>query len=255
MSPRVPTTKQRLDHRLVEERLAEDLRQARGLIMAGCVLVDDRPQTKAGTLVATTAAVRLKNKSQRRFVSRAGDKLHGALVALDLHVEGLRCVDVGAATGGFSDCLLQAEAAAVCCVDVGYGLLDDRIRRDPRVLTKERCNARNLRPEDLPWPVDLITVDVSFIGARALLPALSRIANPETSLLIMVKPQFELARQDVPDGGVVRDDAMRTAAVTSVQCAAEPLGWRTIASTDSVLPGPKGNREIFLLLRRHEATP
>ncbi len=129
MSALVSSAKQRLDLRLVEERLVEDLRQARGLIMAGCVLVDDRPQTKAGTLVAPQASVRLKNKSQQRFVSRGGDKLHGALVAFDLHVEGLRCVDIGAATGGFSDCLLQAKAAAVCCVDVGYGLLADRIRR------------------------------------------------------------------------------------------------------------------------------
>ena len=255
MSVRVSSAKQRLDLRLVEEQLVEDLRQARGLIMAGRVLVNDRPQTKAGAMVATTAAVRLKNKTQQRFVSRAGDKLDGALTAFQLRVHGLHCVDIGASTGGFADCLLQAGADAVCCVDVGYGLLADRVRRDPRVLVKERCNARNLVPEDLPWLVDLITVDVSFIGARTLLPALSRIASPQTALLIMVKPQFELARDEVPDGGVVRDDDLRAQAVTRVQSAAQILGWRTIAHADSTVAGPKGNREIFVLLRRDGERP
>lgn len=243
-------TRPRLDERLISEQLADDLRQARGLIMQGRVLVNDRPQTKPGERPPPSATLRVKGGPPRRFVSRGGDKLLGALTDLQFSVKGRRCLDVGAATGGFTDCLLQGGAAAVCCVDVGYGLLADRVRRDPRVLVRERCNARLLRPDDLPWPPDLIVVDASFIAARALLPALSAVAAPVATLLVMVKPQFELPSADVGPGGVVRDDAARLRAVETVAAAGLELGWQVRGQADSRVAGPQGNREIFLWLAR-----
>lgn len=218
--------------------------------MQGLVLVDDRPQTKPGDRPSLQATLRLKGGPAPRYVSRGGEKLHGALVDLGLAVAGLRCLDVGAATGGFTDCLLQAGAAACCCVDVGYGLLADRVRTDPRVTIRERTNARRLQTGDLPWRPDLIVVDASFIGARALLPALTSVAAADGQLLIMVKPQFELPSSEVGQGGVVRENAARQRAATSVATAAMQLGWQVQAQADSQIAGPQGNREIFLLLTR-----
>ncbi len=246
MSPPRP----RLDERLVSDGLATDLRQARGLVMQGRVLVDDRPQTKPGTRIPAAASLRLKGDNRSRFVSRGGDKLHGALADLEMAVSGRRVADIGAATGGFTDCLLQAGAASVCCVDVGYGLLADRIRRDERVIVRERCNARLLKAGDLPWPADLVTVDASFIRVRALLPALTAIAADPAWLLVMVKPQFELPSADVGQGGVVRDDDLRHHAVGLVCTAAAELGWRKLGQADSRVAGPKGNREVFVWLGR-----
>ena len=220
--------------------------------MQGLVLVNDRPHSKPGERPPLSAILRVKGGPPRQFVSRGGDKLIGALTDLKLTVTGLRCLDVGAATGGFSDCLLQAGAAESCCVDVGYGLLADRLRRDPRVTVRERTNARLLQPADLPWPPDLIVVDASFIGARALLPALSAVAAPQGLLLIMVKPQFELPAAEVGLGGVVRDDDARLRAAASVAVAAAELGWQVRGQADSQVAGPQGNREIFLLLDRSD---
>ena len=243
--------KTRLDQRVLREGLADDLRQAQGLIMRGDVLVSDRPVTKPGAPVKE--ALRFAPKSgagSARYVSRGGHKLKSALDALQLRVEGKRCVDVGASTGGFTDCLLQEGASAVTAIDVGYGLLADKLRGDSRVHVMERTNARHLKVEQLPYPSDFTVVDASFIGARALLPALVAIAASAGQILLMVKPQFELPREQVPAGGVVRELSARRAARDAVIEAAEGVGWRCVASVDSAVAGPKGNIETFVLLGR-----
>jgi 23S rRNA (cytidine1920-2'-O)/16S rRNA (cytidine1409-2'-O)-methyltransferase len=202
---------------------------------------------KPGTRVPEAARVRLRGRP-RRFVSRGGEKLAGALEDLGVDPRGLRCLDVGASTGGFSDCLLQAGAASVAAVDVGYGQLHPRLRADPRVTVLERTHAGRLGAGDLPTPIDLVVVDVSFISVRALLPRLLEVA-PGARWLLLVKPQFEVGRGRVGKGGVVRDDALRDEAARAVVEAARALGYGLEGRADSRLAGPKGNREIFLHLR------
>ncbi len=238
---------QRLDERLVADGLAESRSRAQALIRAGRVLVDDTPRDKPGVRVATGARLRLRGES-RRFVSRGGDKLAGALEDLGIDPAGCVCLDVGASTGGFTDCLLQAGARRVTAVDVGYGQLAFRLRADPRVCVLERTNARGLSSEALPEAVGLVTIDVSFISARLLLPRLRELA-PRADLLVLVKPQFEVGRGEVGKGGVVRDDALRASAVAAVRVCAEGLGYRFAGEAESRLAGPKGNREVFLWLR------
>ncbi|MDJ0848071.1 MAG: TlyA family RNA methyltransferase [Myxococcota bacterium] len=243
--------RERLDERLVSQGLAETRSRAEALIRSGRVLVDDEPVEKPGTRVAPDAAVRLRG-TERRFVSRGGDKLAGALEDLALDPRGRLCLDVGASTGGFTDCLLQAGASHVVAVDVGYGQLAARLREDPRVTVLERTNARQLPADRVPEGVGLVTVDVSFISARLLLPRLREVA-PAAELLVMVKPQFEVGRGRVGKGGVVRDDALRQEAVDGVREAAGELGYEAVGESESRLAGPRGNREIFLLLRPREA--
>ena len=205
------------------------------------------PVDKPGTRVAAAAALRLRGE-ERRFASRAGEELAGALADLGVDPTGRACLDIGASTGGFTDCLLQAGAASVVALDVGYGQLDVRLRDDPRVRVLERTNARHLQPEAIPERIELVTLDVSFISARLVLPAVARVA-PEAEVLALVKPQFEVGKDRVGKGGVVRDEALRTEAVGSVAASAEELGYAVIGRADSRLPGPKGNREVFLWLR------
>jgi len=238
---------ERLDQRLVSEGLAETRSRAEALIRAGRVLVDDAPVDKPGTRVAADATIRMRG-DERRYVSRGGEKLAGALDDLGIDVAGWLCVDVGASTGGFTDCLLKRGARHVVAIDVGYGQLDPKLRADARVTVRERTNARHLTAGDLPEGIELICVDVSFISARLLLPAL-REAAPRAELLVMVKPQFEVGRDRVGKGGVVRDDTLRREAAASVREAALELGYLAAGQADSRLPGPKGNREIFLYLR------
>jgi len=216
--------------------------------MAGQVLVDDVPVDKPGTRVRDDATLRLRGMASH-FVSRGGDKLEGALDDLGIDPRGKLCLDVGASTGGFTDCLLQRGAQRVYAVDVGYGLLDAKLRDDPRVVVRERINARSLEAAQVPEPVELVVADVAFISLRLVVPALAMVA-PRAEWLLLVKPQFEVGREQVGKGGVVRDDALRAAAVESVRGAAEGLGWHEIARADSRVAGPKGNREIFLHLRR-----
>ncbi len=208
------------------------------------MLVNDEPSDKPGVRVRAECRVRLRG-GERRFVSRGGEKLAGALCDLGLDVTGRSCLDVGASTGGFSDCLLQAGAARVVAVDVGYGQLAARLRDDPRVRVLERTNARHLTPEAIPETIDLVTLDVSFISARLLIPGLARVA-PRADLLVMVKPQFEVGRDQVGRGGVVRSDELRAAAVLGVRECAEGEGYAFRGEAESRLAGPKGNREIFL---------
>jgi len=227
--------------------LAESRTRAQALIRAGRVLVDDVPVDKPGTRVRDEAVLRVRG-GDRRFVSRGGEKLAGALADLGIDPAGRLCLDIGASTGGFSDCLLQAGARHVVAVDVGYGQLHERLRQDERVSVLERTNARDLDADALPAGIELVTADVSFISLRLLLTPVARVA-PTAECLLLVKPQFEVGREQVGKGGVVRDDALRAAAVDAVRDVAEELGYTEAGRVDSRMAGPKGNREIFLWLR------
>jgi 23S rRNA (cytidine1920-2'-O)/16S rRNA (cytidine1409-2'-O)-methyltransferase len=237
----------RLDERVLRDGLAETRTRAQALIRGGRVLVDDVPVEKPGTRVREDAAIRVRGR-ERPFVSRGGEKLAGAIRDLGIDPSGFACLDLGASTGGFTDCLLRSGAERVVAVDVGYGQLDAALRADPRVLVLERTNARLMEPSAVPGPIDLVTIDVSFISATLLLPRLPELA-PGADVLVLVKPQFEVGRDQVGKGGVVRDEALRAAAVDRVRRSAEALGYRQESQADSRLPGPKGNREIFLWLR------
>jgi 23S rRNA (cytidine1920-2'-O)/16S rRNA (cytidine1409-2'-O)-methyltransferase len=232
-------SKQRLDVVLVARGLAESRAQAQALVLAGLVPGHSKP----GEQVA--ADVELEVVAPPPYVSRAGHKLAHALDAFDLDVGGLDCLDVGASTGGFSDVLLQRGAARVIALDVGYGQLHDRVRRDPRVTVLERTNARSIT--ELPFAPQLITCDVSFISARLVMPAAMRLGRPGWQALVLVKPQFESGRAEAPKG-VVRDPAVQARVVREVAEALLGAGGEPRGVVDSGLPGPKGNREFVLHL-------
>jgi 23S rRNA (cytidine1920-2'-O)/16S rRNA (cytidine1409-2'-O)-methyltransferase len=236
--------RERLDERVLREGLAESRTEARALILAGKVLVGDQRVDKAGAQVQGDEVVRLKG-GVRRFVSRGGEKLAAALDDLGLDPAGRDCLDVGASTGGFTDCLLQRGAAHVTALDVGHSQLHSRLRLDPRVESRERVNARHLDPGAFDRDFGLYVVDVSFISLALVLPAIVACA-PRADGLLLVKPQFEVGRERVGKGGVVREDALRTEAADTVAAAAVELGWRECQRVDSRVPGPRGNREIFL---------
>jgi 23S rRNA (cytidine1920-2'-O)/16S rRNA (cytidine1409-2'-O)-methyltransferase len=239
----------RLDRLLVDLGLAPSRERAQRLILAGDVLVGDRPATKPGALVAADATLRLR-KAPSAYVSRGGEKLAGALDAFGLDVAGQVALDVGASTGGFTDCLLRRGARRVFALDVGYGQLAWTLRQDGRVVVLERVNARRLDAGLLPEPPDLATVDVSFISLALVLPAVAGVLRPTGTVIAMVKPQFEAGRGQVGKGGVVREPAIRAAAVARIREAALALGLEVRGEADSVLAGPKGNREVFLWLVR-----
>lgn len=234
---------------MVDLGLAESRSKAAALVLAGQVRVNGQVARKAATPVPEGAPVVVAQGP--KYVSRAGLKLESALQAFPaIDPAGLTVLDAGASTGGFTDCLLQRGAAKVFAVDVGYGQLDWRLRNDPRVVVMERTNIRTLQKTPLPIGVDLVTADLSFIGLTKVLPALTACTHAETRMLLMVKPQFELERSQVGKGGVVRDDALRSAAADKVATAAALLGWREQGRQDSGLAGPKGNQELFLWLTR-----
>ncbi len=233
--------------------LAETRSRAEALIRTGKVLVDDAPVDKPGTRVKEGAQIRIRG-GVRRFVSRGGDKLEPALDHFAIDPRDRVCVDIGASTGGFTDCLLQRGAAHVIALDVGHGQLAGSLRQHPRVTALERRNARELEAGDLPIDTTLVTIDVSFISIRLILPSLSR-AAPGAEILALVKPQFEVGRGQVGKGGVVRDDRLRASAVAEVQGEAERLGYEALGAIDSAVPGPKGNREVFLHLRPPRFSP
>lgn len=235
---------ERLDERVLREGLAESRSAARGLILAGRVLVADEPVDKAGTLIPPDKAVRLRSGT-RSFVSRGGDKLAAALAAFRIDPTGWRCLDVGASTGGFTDCLLQAGATHVVALDVGTGQMHSRLRLDARVDVREKVNARHLDPADIEGPIDFFVVDVSFISLDLVLPSIDACV-PTAPGLLLVKPQFEVGRDEVGKGGVVRDDRLREGAVERIAQHAAALGRTELGRVDCAVPGPKGNREIFL---------
>jgi 23S rRNA (cytidine1920-2'-O)/16S rRNA (cytidine1409-2'-O)-methyltransferase len=231
--------KKRLDVLLVERGLAESRSQAQALVIAGLVPGYDKPGTQLDESVA------LEVERPPRFVSRGGEKLAHALELLDVDPAGKDCLDVGASTGGFTDCLLQAGAARVIALDVGYGQLHPRLRADDRVTVLERVNARTVT--GLPFPPELVVCDVSFISVRTVLPPLLRLAAPGWQALVLVKPQFEAGRADVPKG-VVRDPEVRRRVLQEVCAAAAGWGSQVAGVVDSGLPGPKGNREAIVHL-------
>jgi len=241
--------KQRLDSLLVERGLAESRALGRRLIMAGEVLVDRQPVTKPGTPVRRDALVEVR--ARPRFVSRGGEKLAAALEAFALDVTGWTCADVGASTGGFTDCLLQAGAARVYAIDVGYGQLAWSLRQDPRVVVMERTNARHV--QSLPEPVHLITVDASFISLRLLLPVVRGWLQAGGQVVALVKPQFEAGRRDVGKGGVVRDRAVHRRVLDDVLATATGVGYTPRGLIPSPLRGPAGNVEFLLWLASGEA--
>jgi 23S rRNA (cytidine1920-2'-O)/16S rRNA (cytidine1409-2'-O)-methyltransferase len=236
--------KKRVDVLLVERGLAESRTQAQALVLAGRVRGHDKP----GTQIDEDAELELV--ALPPFVSRGGEKLAHALDAFGVDPSGRECLDVGASTGGFTDVLLQRGAARVIAVDVGHGQLHEKLRADPRVTVLERTNARELR--DVPFAPDLIVCDVSFISVRLVLPPALALARSGWEAVVLVKPQFEAGRAEVGRGGVVRDVAVRRRVVREVAEAA--LAWRgqTAGVVDSGLPGPKGNREVFLYLVHRE---
>src|SRR6478735_11985379 len=234
--------KSRIDAVLAEQGLFPSRTAAAGAVRAGSVRVgpDGPVALRPSQLVEPEAALIVD--SGPRYVSRGGNKLENALEALGIDVSGRDCADVGASTGGFSDCLLQRGAARVAAVDVAYGQIDRRLRQDPRVHVIERLNAREMVPADLPFAPSLATVDVSFISLTKVLPAVAHSLAPGGEVLAMVKPQFELGRERV-GRGVVRDPADRREAILAVAAAAAGLGLTVRGFAPSGLPGPKGNRE------------
>jgi 23S rRNA (cytidine1920-2'-O)/16S rRNA (cytidine1409-2'-O)-methyltransferase len=236
--------KQRIDVLLVERGLVPSREFGRRLIMAGEVLVGDRMIDKPGTRVAQNAEIRVM--ARPRFVSRGGAKLVAALEAFGIEVEGRACADVGASTGGFTDCLLQRGARRVYAIDVGYGQLAYRLRRDPRVVVMERTNARYV--ERLPEPVSLATVDASFISLRLLLPVVRGWLSEPADVVPLIKPQFEAGRREVGKGGVVRDPAVHRRVLREVLGAAQTVGFAVRGLIRSPLVGPSGNVEFLAWL-------
>lgn len=227
---------------MVERGLAETRSQAQALVLAGRVA----GHSKAGEQVEESAEIEVE--AGPRFVSRGGEKLAHALEVFAVDVAGEDCLDVGASTGGFTDCLLQAGAARVCALDVGYGQLHSKLRDDPRVTVIERKNVRALDCAELPFRPGFITCDVSFISLAKALPPALKCAEPGWRALVLVKPQFEAGRAEVGKGGVVRDPAVHRRVVEEVSTRTPEWGARVEGFTDSGLPGPKGNREFFLYL-------
>jgi 23S rRNA (cytidine1920-2'-O)/16S rRNA (cytidine1409-2'-O)-methyltransferase len=242
--------KTRIDKLLVERGLAPSRERAQSLILAGKVLVNDQKVEKAGASVDPEAAVRLLGEDLR-YVSRGGLKLERALEHWQIEVAGRTCMDVGASTGGFTDCLLQHGAARVIAVDTGYGQIDLRLRNDARVRLLEKTNARYLRREDIAEAVEFAAMDVSFISATLVLPAVVEAAGDRLAgVIVLVKPQFEAGRDQVGKGGIVRDPAAQQAAVERVKSALHDLGWRNTEVIESPILGAEGNREFLLYARR-----
>jgi 23S rRNA (cytidine1920-2'-O)/16S rRNA (cytidine1409-2'-O)-methyltransferase len=234
----------RLDSLLVERRLAADLAEARARIGAGQVLVNTRNDYKAGSLVPPDADIRLRQRP--RYVSRGGEKLEGGLAGLGIDPGGWVCADIGCSTGGFTDCLLQHGARRVYCVDVGYGLLDWKLRSDERVVVLERTNARYLGPEQIPEPLDFAVLDASFISLGLLLAPLVPLFGPTKRIMALVKPQFELPREKVGQGGIVRDAALHEEAMALVRGFGEQAGLVFRGGVASPVRGARGNQEFLL---------
>lgn len=241
--------KVRLDVLVADRGLAESRAKAQALILAGQVVVGDQRVDKPGAQVREDAEVRLKGEVLP-YVSRGGLKLKGALDHFGLEVAGAVCADIGASTGGFTDCLLQEGAARVHAIDVGYGQLHEKLRADPRVVSRERVNARYLSGADLPEPVGVLVVDVSFISLRQVLPAVLPRLLPGGLLVALVKPQFEVGREQVGKGGVVRDASARQEAIDGIRRFVEDGGLEVLGVMDSPVPGPAGNVEALLAARK-----
>jgi len=236
--------RQRLDQAVLERGLAESREKAQRCIRAGDILVDGAPATKPGNWVRTDAVV--VRRTPERFVGRGGEKLEEAFCVFSLEVKGLVCLDIGASTGGFTDCLLQHGAARVYAIDVGRGQLDERLRRRPEVVSREGCNARYLSRTDFPEPIHFAVADVSFISLTKILPALCQVIEPGSRILTLIKPQFEAGREEVGRGGVVRDPEVHRRVVEALRHFGETeLRLRWIGVCPSPIRGPAGNIEFL----------
>jgi len=241
----------RLDITLVERGLVASRERARAMILAGQVRVDGQPSVKAGTPVAEDAEISI-DAPEHPYVGRGGLKLAHALDEFRIEADRRRALDIGASTGGFTDVLLQRGAAGVVALDVGHGQLDWKLRSDPRVVVFERVNARTLTPDTLPEGTrrfDIVTIDVSFISLRQILPVVPPLLAPGADVVALVKPQFEAGRADVGKGGIVRDPDVQARAVEEVTAAAEQLGFVRLGVVESPITGMEGNREFLLHLR------
>jgi 23S rRNA (cytidine1920-2'-O)/16S rRNA (cytidine1409-2'-O)-methyltransferase len=245
-------TRMRIDRLLVERALVESREKAAKLVLAGEVFVDGDRVDKVGALVPAEAEVELRGRSP--YVSRGGEKLAHAVDHFNVPVVDRVCIDVGASTGGFTDCLLQRGAARVYAVDVGIGQLDPRLRRDPRVVVMEKTNARTLDPRIFPEQPTLAVVDVAFISLEKVLPSVFGVLAPRADAMMLVKPQFEVGRALVGKGGVVRDPALHRQVVGRLARYSVLRGWHVLGVTGSPLRGPKGNREFFLHVCTHGRT-
>jgi 23S rRNA (cytidine1920-2'-O)/16S rRNA (cytidine1409-2'-O)-methyltransferase len=244
--------KVRIDQLLVDRGLAPNRSRAQALVLAGKVYMGDVRVDKAGTLVAQDAAIDVRGE-EHPYVSRGGVKLAGALDAFAIDPRGLRCLDLGASTGGFTDCLLQRGASCVVAVDVGYGQLAHKLRTDPRVVVMERTNARTLEPADIGGPADLTVVDASFIGLGKLVDAIARCTRPGGQIVALIKPQFEAGREEVSKGrGVVRDPEVRARAIADAVAAVEAARFEILGTCDAPIEGPKGNLEAFVWGKKRE---
>ena len=238
--------KVRADQLLVARGLVPTRARAQALVLAGKVYVGEVRIDKAGALLPDDAAIVLRAEDHP-YVSRGGVKLAAALDTFGVDPRAMRCIDLGASTGGFTDCLLQRGAASVAAVDVGYGQLAHKLRTDPRVLVLERTNAKTLEPEQVGGLADLVVIDASFIGLGKLLPAVVRCLAPGGQLVALVKPQFEVGREEAKRGkGVVRDPEVRARAIQGATDDVKAAGLEVLAACDSTLEGPKGNREAFV---------
>jgi len=235
----------RIDRLLVERGLAESREKAQAMVMAGEVLAGGRKISKPGQQVDPEAEIRLLGQGPK-YASRAGVKLEAALERFGIDVRGRVCLDIGSSTGGFTDCLLAHGARKVYAVDVGAGQLDWRLRQDPRVVVRERVNARFLSREIVPEPAGFVCCDVSFISVTLILPVLPPLLAPGAELVVLVKPQFEAGKGEVGKGGVVRDPRLHRRAVERVRAGAAALGFRRILETESPIQGAEGNREFLL---------
>jgi 23S rRNA (cytidine1920-2'-O)/16S rRNA (cytidine1409-2'-O)-methyltransferase len=245
--------KTRLDKLLVDRGLTPSRERAQALILAGKVLVNEQKIEKAGASIDSASTLRLLG-NDLRYVSRGGLKLEKAIEHWRIYLQGKVCLDIGASTGGFSDCMLQHGAARVIAVDTGYGQMDFGLRNDPRIRLLEKTNTRYLNPGDIGEPVDFIAIDVSFISATLVLPAVIRAAsffprstaNPTGQIVVLVKPQFEAGRELVGKGGIVRDESVHRAAVAKVEASLAGLGCTHAESIESPILGGEGNREFLL---------
>ena len=243
---------ERIDKLLVERGLADSRTKAQALVMAGLVLVNEQRVAKPSDNTPLDAQIRLKGADDptSRYVGRGGLKLEAALREFGLDVSGLVCLDVGASTGGFTDCLLQHGAASVVALDVGHNQLDWRLRNDPRVTVKEGVNARYLQPEDFSNKFDLAVMDVSFISATKVMPVLIPLLADAGRLITLIKPQFEVGRGEVGSGGIVRDPEKHARVIAEVNQAAIQLGFRPVGLIESPLQGADGNREFLALYEK-----
>jgi len=242
-------TKERLDKLLVDKGIIQSRERARAMIMAGKVAVDGRTVDKPGTQIDTEARLEVQD-GDASYVSRGGEKLEGALKTFSIDPSGMVVMDVGASTGGFTDCILQKGAEKVYAVDVGYGQLAWRLRKDLRVVNLERRNIRYLRREEVKEELDLIVVDTSFISVEKFLPHLLGFLKKGGAIVSLIKPQFEVGRGEVGKGGVVRDKALHQKVIDRISDFSRGLGLKVLGVTESPLLGPKGNREFFIHLKK-----